>query len=436
MSQSNSRPSRERFEQLKSSLVAAVPPMASMIDGLMDPKVQNLSLEAAVRELERMHETLNLPVSDPVLPAEALQTPDSHVTYEQLIQRLREFDAKGAPAIEKALLQIHETDDERHAALLDHLRTVEGTREQESRAEAPRERAMSAQPTGMILHLAHRWGQLRQIVAEQKPDQLSFIDETHSDGLKYGRHPEKEWRESVAWLEGRLQDWSIPVPAATEAPPAPVPANETADQLGAHPKTEAEAGTSAAQSEPTPAEQEPAPEAVAPEPEPAPAVVTGLAPEQAPEPPELSPGLGMEPSKLGVEPQQTEEPPSIVTWLFRVLDELGPKLPPEMLLAYLHCWRLADWKKHEFLMSDAVMAERLGVKNRRTGAEVLRGLRAAGVIRRKVKGHPGQASVYQLAPLSEVTRQNTVKGLISSWWDRDRKSKRAPEIDAQGADDI
>jgi hypothetical protein len=58
------------------------------------------------------------------------------------------------------------------------------------------------------------------------------------------------------------------------------------------------------------------------------------------------------------------------------------------------------------------------------------------VIRRKVKGHPGQASVYQLAPLSEVTRQNTVKGLISSWWDRDRKSKRAPEIDAQGADDI
>jgi hypothetical protein len=435
MSQSDSRPSRERFEQLKSSLVAAVPPMASMIDGLMDPEVQNLSLEAAVRELERMHETLNLPVSDPVLPEEPLQARESHVTYEELIQRLRELDAQAAPAIEEALPQIYKTDDERHAALLDHLRTLEDTRQQESRARAPRERAMSAQSTAIISHLAYRWGKLRQLVAEQKPDQLSFIDETHSDSLKYGRHPEKEWRESVAWLEGRLQDWSIPVPAATEAPPAPVPANETADQLCTRRKTEAEEGTPAAQPEPTPAEQEPAPVAVAPAPEPAPVVVTGLAPEQAPEPPELAPGLEMEPSKLGVEPQRTEEPPSIATWLFRVLDELGPKLPPEMLLAYLHCWRLADWKKHEFLMSDAVMATRLGIKDRRTGAEALRALRAAGVIRRKVKGHPGHASVYQLAPLSEVTQQNMLKGLISSWWDRDRKSKRVPEIDAQGADD-
>jgi hypothetical protein len=238
-------------------------------------------------------------------------------TYDQLIEVLREFEGKGAPAIEAALVQIYKTPEERYAGLLQHLREMSS----DDRLKLP-------------------------------PEGLDDSDQ---------RLAEIEKRKALRVALDALNVQPVEVAAA------------------------------------------PVPEPVVSEPE-------LLSVETEPELPELAPTT--EPSKG----QQ-----SIVRWLFRVIDELGPSLPPLVMLGYLVCFRLADWKTGMFFLSAEEMSNRLGVKDRKTGKKVLRTLMAAGVIRRKVKGHTGRASAYELMPLAHVSRQRLVAGVVSEWWGRNPK---------------
>jgi len=110
-----------------------------------------------------------------------------------------------------------------------------------------------------------------------------------------------------------------------------------------------------------------------------------------------------------------EQEQRIVSWLFGILDDIAPALPAEVALGYLHCWRLADFKTGEFYISHERMAERLGAANRSTGKRVMRTLRAAGVVRIKVKGGKHRATLYQLAPRSAFQRGRVIAAVVSTW---------------------
>jgi hypothetical protein len=70
-----------RFQQLKTSLLAAQPNTSSMIDGLLDPEARNLPVGRALEELVRFHEVLKVPVPEPA-PEPVVPTPREPVRRE------------------------------------------------------------------------------------------------------------------------------------------------------------------------------------------------------------------------------------------------------------------------------------------------------------------------------------------------------------------
>lgn len=112
-------------------------------------------------------------------------------------------------------------------------------------------------------------------------------------------------------------------------------------------------------------------------------------------------------------PEEQEQ--GLAQWLFRILDEIGPTLPPMVFLGYLHCWRLADWQSGEFYISHERMAERLGSADRSTGKRVMRTLVAAGVVTITIKGNKHKATTYRLAPRSAFKRHRVIAAVVSTW---------------------
>jgi biotin operon repressor len=344
-----------------------------------------------------------------------------------------------------------------------------------------------------IRALALRWGELRgAALGANAFDLIKMLDEQHIESLKYaearGEDEESAWRGDIAWAEERLRDQGIDVPedpetrraayaaalavevgrcrlpeeqltalliasdphtatmilgllkdrepaerrrmlvehliglsrgdsqeaqrlrAALGAEPAPVSNFETVPTVG----TEPELGTERLHHVDT-AAPPPAPEAEG---------VDGPPPiePQQPRPPDLRKPL----------PQRDLE---LARWINHVLDELGPLLPPSVMVSYLICLRLADWNtERKFFLSDEELAKRLG-KDERTARKALKMLRAAGVIKRRKKGYritktgKARASVYQLEPLTLVTRERMSAGLISQWWAKNPRMLQQAERD-------
>src|SRR5262249_33031324 len=155
----------------------------------------------------------------PEEPAPMAQPPCS-LTYEQLVQALREHDLQGAPALEEALRQIYRDNGERRIALIRHLQQHRALPE-----ESPSDPAPTTQPAA-------------ELVAETLPE-----------------------------LGGKPP---VPEPAAAPAAPEPVTAK--------------------------------------------------------PELTDLAPDLGQ---------KRLRGEQSIVSWIFRFIDELSPLLPPLVFVGYL-----------------------------------------------------------------------------------------------------
>jgi hypothetical protein len=148
------------------------------------------------------------------------------------------------------------------------------------------------------------------------------------------------------------------------------------------------------------------------------------APQQEPQP---------EPASTKRPATPDEQDRRIVSWLFKLLDDVGPYLPPELMMAYLQCWRLADWKTGEFYISHERLAERLGSANRSSGKRAMRTLRAAGLVRIKVKGRNHRATLYRLAPREVFDKQRVIAAVVSTWQGKNPRMLRQAQADETGS---
>ena len=292
--------------------------------------------------------------------------------YEQLLQALRQHDPKGAPSIEEALSKGFRNDDDRRDYLIQRL---------------GRGGALLKEPAPMTEPACSlTYEQLVQALREHDPKGAPALEEA----LRQIYRDNAERR--VALIRHLQQHRALPEesrrsdPALTAPPVADLVAAQVTE-LGGEP---------------------PAPEPAAA------ALPTAAKPERR--------------AATGQEQAQR-----IVSWLFKLIDELSPVLPPEVFVGYLQCWRLADWKTGEFYVSHERMAERLGAANRSTSKRVMKTLRAAGLVRIKVKGKTQRATLYRLAPREAFDPHRLIAAVVSTWQSRNPRMLKQAEADETGS---